>query len=141
MGPTTVESYMSNGYKRKNGRFLSRVISILLLIVMLSEEFLGSGNIVLAAETEETAVIEEETDAGSSDSAGAGEAVSEETDTEDLDILFEMEGNRDQSSKHYRLSDGSIMAADYGMDIHYQKDGQWEIPAPADLKIQLLQSQ
>lgn len=40
---------MNNGYKGKDRHFWSRVISILLLIVMLSEEFIGSGNIVMAA--------------------------------------------------------------------------------------------
>lgn len=107
---------MNNGYKGKDRHFWSRVISILLLIVMLSEEFIGSGNIVMAAGTGETVVTEQS-------EAEVSETVENADDTE---VLFEMEEKREQRAKHYRLSDGSIMAADYGMDIHYQKNGQWE---------------
>ena len=56
----------------------------------------------------------------------ANSSKGEEYNTEGLDILFEVEENRDRTSKHYRLSDGTIMAADYGMDVHYEKDGEWK---------------
>lgn len=33
----------------------------------------------------------------------------------------------EQSAKHYRLSDGTVLAAQYGMDVHYEdEDGAWE---------------
>ena len=42
-------------------------------------------------------------------------------------VLFEMEEYREQTEKRYRLSDGSIFAAQYGMDIHYEsEEGIWE---------------
>ena len=40
-------------YKGKRIRFLARMVSLALVLAMLTESFLGSGNIVLAAEQEE----------------------------------------------------------------------------------------
>ena len=37
----------------KKMRFLARIISLLLVVILVSEEFLGSGNIVLAAPQDE----------------------------------------------------------------------------------------
>lgn len=52
-----------NKPKRKM-RFLARIISMLLVLILMSEEFLGSGNIVLAAETESTSMTEDITGTG-----------------------------------------------------------------------------
>ena len=76
---------------------------------------------------------------------GSGELYQMEFDGETIPeySAIEVEDNRDRTSKHFRLSDGTIMAADYGMDVHYEKDGAWkdidnrliyEAPTAADAK-------
>ena len=48
------------------------------------------------------------------------------TNEDTAQVLFEMEELREQSTKQFRLSDGSILAAQYGMDVHYEsEDGEW----------------
>lgn len=37
----------------------------------------------------------------------------------------EVEALRSETGKHFRLSDGSFLAVDYGMPVHYQEDGEW----------------
>lgn len=46
-------------------------------------------------------------------------------------VLSEVLENRDESEKHFRMDDGSFLAVDYGMPVHYtQEDGAWaESPA------------
>lgn len=113
-----------NYYQDNKTHFWIRIISILLVMMLISEKFLGSGSIVLAAQQNETVTIEE-SDTENKGGVTTEELISEGYTSENLDILFELKENREQSTKHYRLSDGSIMAADYGMDIHYQKNGEW----------------
>ena len=41
-------------------------------------------------------------------------------------IVGEVETERDESVKHYRLSDGSFVATQYAEPVHYKAaDGQW----------------
>ena len=44
------------------------------------------------------------------------------TEEETLQILFEEEELREASGKSYRLSDGTILAAQYGMDVHFENE-------------------
>ena len=54
------------------------------------------------------------------------EFAQEVLEEEQPSVLFEMENLREQSSKQYRLSDGTILAAQYGMDVHYEdENGEW----------------
>ena len=54
----------------------------------------------------------------------ASDTASEET--EPPSILAEVEEDRDEYTKHFRLSDGSYMAVQYEYPIHYEdKDGEW----------------
>ena len=39
-------------------------------------------------------------------------------------VLSEIESKREPNAKYYRMSDGSIMAAQYSEPVHYEKDGQ-----------------
>lgn len=48
---------MSKG-KRRSIRFYARIVSLALVFAMLTESFLGSGNIVFAANQEETEMIQ-----------------------------------------------------------------------------------
>ena len=49
-----------------------------------------------------------------------------ETDSPDVYVLGEVIDNRTETSKTFRMSDGSFIAADYGQVIHYAgEDGAW----------------
>ena len=75
----------------KKMRFLARIISLLLVVILVSEEFLGSGNIVLAAPQEENSVVE--------DISAENDAEDPETSEEEVQVLFELEAFREQNSK------------------------------------------
>lgn len=50
---------------------------------------------------------------------------SEETITP-ADVIGEVSDLRDESVKHYRLSDGRFVAVDYGTPVHYKDEGdEW----------------
>ena len=50
---------------------------------------------------------------------------SEEPLEEPVSVAGEVEALRSENEKHYRLSDGSFIAVDYGMPVHYaQGDGE-----------------
>ena len=120
---------MRNRKGNKKMRFLARIISLLLVVILVSEEFLGSGNIVLAAPQDEISVVEDvsnENDTGSLEGALPEEG-QEEDSSEEPQILFEVEGLREEGTKQFRLSDGTIMAAEYGMDVHYKDENdEWQ---------------
>lgn len=62
---------------------------------------------------------------GSVPNAGAT-SVSESAPTE-LSVIGEVPELRDATSKHFRLSDGSYAAVEYGIPIHFQgEDNSWE---------------
>ena len=65
-------------------RFLARIISLLLVVILVSEEFLGSGNIVLAAPQDEISVVED---------------VSNENDTGSLEGALPEAGQEEDSSE------------------------------------------
>ena len=55
------------------------------------------------------------------------EIIEELSVEEPTHVLFEVEELREQSAKQYRLSDGTILAAQYGMDVHYEDEsGKWK---------------
>ena len=46
--------------------------------------------------------------------------------TGQLDVLYEEEDQREASAKHFRLSDGSYVAASYPWAVHYEvEEGKW----------------
>ena len=51
--------------------------------------------------------------------------VEEKTEPQETQVLSEDTSRREENVKHFRLSDGTIQAAQYGMPVHFQKDGQW----------------
>ena len=44
---------------------------------------------------------------------------------EDAYIVGEVDDARGEYEKHFRLSDGSFVAAEYAFPVHYQRDGEW----------------
>lgn len=95
------------------------------LAVMLSVSMLlGDCTVGMAAETnyDQTA---ETTDVSSVEGeiTEAGEQQTEET----AEVLFELEDLREKDAKQYRMSDGTTMAAAYGMNVHYRDDAdEWK---------------
>lgn len=50
----------------------------------------------------------------------------QEEETEPAQILGEVEEDRDEYTKHFRMSDGSFMAVQYEYPVHFQdKNGEW----------------
>ena len=49
-----------------------------------------------------------------------------DTEIGDSYIIGEDLSLRDETTKHFRCSDGRYIAATYGYPVHYEKDGQWE---------------
>lgn len=60
--------------------------------------------------------------------AFSGDSVSQETDQKkkDLEIIGEVVSKREENVKHFRLSDGSFLAADYGVPVHYKNGNEWD---------------
>ncbi|MGN0335846.1 MAG: DNRLRE domain-containing protein, partial [Lachnospiraceae bacterium] len=103
---------------RKN---MKRFMAALLAASIL----LGDCSAGLAAEADgeqpgqEELMAEEQTETENTDSAIQ--------DEESPQVLFEMEELREESTGQYRLSDGTILAAQYAMDVHYRnEEGDWE---------------
>lgn len=48
------------------------------------------------------------------------------TEIGDSYIIGEDTALRDETTKHFRCSDGRYIAATYGYPVHYEKDGKWE---------------
>lgn len=59
---------------------------------------------------------------------GEAQTISADRGAEEISqtVLGEVLENRDESEKHFRMDDGSFLAVDYGMPVHYaQEDGAW----------------
>lgn len=52
-------------------------------------------------------------------------AIEEKTETQEVQVLSEDTSRREESVKHFRMSDGTMQAAQYETPVHFQKDGQW----------------
>lgn len=83
-------------------RFLSIILSVLLIIEILPMS-------VFAQELNDT------------ESIATGTEIEEEAT-----IIGEIESERTENTKHFRLSDGSFIAATYPEPVHYMVDGEWE---------------
>ena len=99
-------------------RNTKRVVAALLAAVLLFMDCTSGFAAETSMEQSETEIPE-----GNQDSALSEEIpedVQQDTSTEEEppQVLFEMEELREQSTKQFRLSDGTILAAQYGMDVH-----------------------
>ena len=84
--------------KGRKIRCLSRIVSLALALTMLTESFLGSGNVVLAADQEGTEMGQETGDAVLEEVQTEGN--SGEYDTEGLDILLYGIGLSTDAGRH-----------------------------------------
>ena len=94
---------------------LIRMLAFILVIVMLLEvgpmQVFATG-IETAPETAGTTISEET-------------ASAEATEIPEVYIEGEVTELRSEYEKHYRLTDGSFMAVQYQVPVHYEDDGQW----------------
>lgn len=49
----------------------------------------------------------------------------EATTKEKAHILEELEDKRQESSKSFKMSDGTTVTADYGTPVHFKENGKW----------------
>ena len=100
---------------KKSTKMLSLILSVLTLLSVFSV-----ANPVLAAEvnakaSESTENIDETTVSGN-----------ENTEPEEVEIISEIEEERSEYTKYFRMSDGSYVAAQYAQPVHYEENGKWK---------------
>ena len=89
----------------KKSKMFLRIISIILSILLIIEILPMS---VFAQELENL------------------ESTTTDNETEEATIICEIESERTESTKHFRLSDGTFIAATYPEPVHYMVDGEWK---------------
>lgn len=57
-----------------------------------------------------------------------GILVTEDNPEEELSVMGELEEQRDQNAKSFRLSDGAVAAVQYETDVHYQDENDEWLP-------------
>jgi len=98
------------------------LISLLLVLVFVFQLFPAS---VLAVEAEDEVSTNEEqiSDIGSVDE----EESADSAEANNTFVVGEVDGLREESVKHFRMSDGSFTLVEYDTPIHFQsQDGKWE---------------
>ena len=108
-------------------RNIKRIIAALLASVLLFTDCASGFAAETNTEQNEPEILEETTEAELTEEMQDEVLQETSADEETPQVLFEMDELREQSTKQFRLSDGSILAAQYGMDVHYEsEDGEWE---------------
>ena len=118
------EKVLLQNRKEANSMKLSwkSLISLLLVLVFVFQLFPAS---VLAVEAEDEVSTNEEqiSDIGSVDE----EESADSAEANNTFIVGEVDGLREESVKHFRMSDGSFTLVEYDTPIHFQsQDGKWE---------------
>ena len=93
-----------------------RVLSLLLAAVLVGQQV---PQLRAAGSPEEAGNIEAEEAAGSRPEETA-EGKSSEV------VVGEVVENRAEREKHFRMEDGSFLAVDYGVPVHYEAEEEWE---------------
>lgn len=97
------------------------VCTILSVIPMQAfAEDLSANDILTESAEGETAAEEAE----STDGAGSENEL-ENTEPASAQILAEDTDKREESVKHFRMSDGTIQAAQYAVPVHFEQNGVW----------------
>ena len=93
-----------------------RVLSLLLAAVLVGQQV---PQLRAAGSPEEAGNVEAEEAAGSRPEETA-EGKSSEV------VVGEVVENRAEREKHFRMEDGSFLAVDYGVPVHYEAEEEWE---------------
>ena len=111
---------------KKMRKYISRILAILLVVSMLVGE-LPAAFVYASANVEATAVpvVEEQGDI-SREKALETESPAEEMVMEEATIVQEIRERRDENTKYFEMSDGTVKACIYPQAVHYLKDGVYE---------------
>ena len=118
--------------KAKLKRFLSSLLVVALLLQMAPFEALAADDVsppvgVIPADENGNAVEPVDEDPIYATDENGDPIYDEESGkAEDAYIVGEAYDARDEFQKDYRLSDGSFIAVEYGVPVHYEKDGEWQ---------------
>lgn len=118
--------------KAKRKRFLSSLLVVALLLQMAPFEALAADDVsppvgVIPADENGNAVEPVDEDPiYATDENGEPIYDEESGKAEDAYIVGEAYDARDEFQKDYRLSDGSFIAVEYGVPVHYEEDGEWQ---------------
>jgi len=105
-----------SGHMKNMTKSVTRIISVFLSAVLLLEVVPMQA---FALEKSENELLTQQTEAVSQD-------ISEEPfETEPVKILSEDTERREENIKHFRMSDGTIQAAQYAIPVHFEQNGQW----------------
>lgn len=94
-------------------KYLYRFLALLLTLV-LAFELLPTGVLAANTQTQHTSELQAEGDAAQEVLPG------EASNT----VVGEVEEYRDERVKHFRMEDGSFLAVNYGIPVHYTLDGE-----------------
>ena len=118
--------------KVKLKRFLSSLLVVTLLLQMAPFEALAADDVsppvgVIPADENGNAVEPVDEDPIYATDGNGDPIYDEESGkAEDAYIVGEAYDARDEFQKDYRLSDGSFIAVEYGVPVHYEEDGEWQ---------------
>lgn len=118
--------------KVKLKRFLSSLLVAALLLQMAPFEALAADDVsppvgVIPADENGNAVEPVDEDPIYATDENGDPVYDEESGkAEDAYIVGEAYDARDEFQKDYRLSDGSFIAVEYGVPVHYEEDGEWQ---------------
>lgn len=104
------------GERTMKKRMGLRVLSLLLAAVLVGQQV---PQLRAAGSPEEAGNVEAEEAAGSRPEETA-EGKSSEV------VVGEVVENRAEREKHFRMEDGSFLAVDYGVPVHYEAEEEWE---------------
>ena len=108
--------------KAKLKRFLSSLLVAALLLQMAPFEALATDSVAA-----EPPVVSSEPGESTEPTKPADEAVyDDDVSPPETYIEGEVMEARDEYEKHYRLTDGSFLAAQFQVPVHYEADGSWE---------------
>ena len=102
-----------------------KIFSVFLATIMFFSVF-SAANPVFAAELQ-TAEVENTVsdDVYASDDEASEETVSDDESEKEPEIIAEDLSRRDETTKHFIMSDGTRKAVKYSNPIHFEKDGEW----------------
>ena len=108
-------------------RNMKRIIAAFLASVLLFTDCASGFAAETNTEQSETEILEGNLESNLTEEMQEEFLQDTSTNEDTAQVLFEMEELREQSAKQFRLSDGSILAAQYGMDVHYEaEEGEWK---------------
>ena len=118
--------------KKRTKRILSWLLAFTLLLQMAPFEALAADDVsppvgVIPADENGNAVEPVDEDPIYATDENGDPIYDEESGrAEDAYIVGEAYDARDEFQKDYRLSDGSFIAVEYGVPVHYEEDGEWQ---------------